>query len=148
MIKPHILVNSFIYLPFLPANYNSKLYISLFNLQGMLLPTQFSQSPTALNSFASRLLDWFAENGRHDLPWQQHQTDTPNPYIVWLSEVMLQQTQVTTVLPYFARFMASFPTVQDLAAADTSRMGSDFGRWAIDCGCNYGDGTASLWRYL
>ncbi|MDN3452950.1 MULTISPECIES: A/G-specific adenine glycosylase [unclassified Psychrobacter] len=80
--------------------------------------TNFSHSSTSLNSFAPRLLDWFAENGRHDLPWQQHQTDTPNPYIVWLSEVMLQQTQVTTVLPYFARFMASFPTVQDLAAAD------------------------------
>ena len=70
------------------------------------------------DSFAPRLLDWFAENGRHDLPWQQHQTDTPNTYIVWLSEVMLQQTQVTTVLPYFARFMDTFPTVQDLAAAD------------------------------
>jgi len=84
----------------------------------MLLPTLFSQSPISLNSFAPRLLDWFAENGRHDLPWQQHQTDTPNPYIVWLSEVMLQQTQVTTVLPYFARFMTSFPTVQDLAAAE------------------------------
>ena len=82
------------------------------------MPTQFSQSLTSLDSFAPRLLDWFAENGRHDLPWQQHQTDTPNPYIVWLSEVMLQQTQVTTVLPYFARFMASFPTVQDLAAAE------------------------------
>ncbi|WP_201592404.1 A/G-specific adenine glycosylase [Psychrobacter fozii] len=80
--------------------------------------TNFSHTPISLNSFAPRLLDWFAENGRHDLPWQQHQTDTPNPYIVWLSEVMLQQTQVTTVLPYFARFMASFPTVQDLAAAD------------------------------
>ncbi|MFT5119456.1 MAG: A/G-specific adenine glycosylase [Psychrobacter glaciei] len=80
--------------------------------------TDFSHSPTSLTSFAPRLLDWFAENGRHDLPWQQHQTDTPNPYIVWLSEVMLQQTQVTTVLPYFARFMDSFPTVQDLAAAD------------------------------
>jgi len=75
-------------------------------------------SDTNLNSFAPRLLDWFTKNGRHDLPWQQHQTDTPNPYIVWLSEVMLQQTQVTTVLPYFARFMTSFPTVQDLAAAD------------------------------
>ena len=80
--------------------------------------TIFSHSITSLNSLAPRLLDWFAENGRHDLPWQQHQTDTPNPYIVWLSEVMLQQTQVTTVLPYFARFMESFPTVQDLAAAD------------------------------
>lgn len=82
------------------------------------MPTQFSQSSTNLDSLAPRLLDWFAINGRHDLPWQQHQTDTPNPYIVWLSEVMLQQTQVTTVLPYFARFMESFPTVQDLAAAE------------------------------
>ena len=82
------------------------------------MPTQFSQSSTNLNSLAPRLLDWFAINGRHDLSWQQHQTDTPNPYIVWLSEVMLQQTQVTTVLPYFAHFMESFPTVQDLAAAE------------------------------
>ena len=78
----------------------------------------FSHSANSLNTFAPRLLAWFNENGRHDLPWQQHQTDTPNPYIVWLSEVMLQQTQVTTVLPYFARFMASFPTVQDLAVAE------------------------------
>ena len=78
----------------------------------------FIHTETNLDSFAPRLLDWFAKNGRHDLPWQQHQTDTPNPYIVWLSEVMLQQTQVTTVLPYFARFMESFPTVQDLAAAE------------------------------
>ncbi|MFK4001822.1 A/G-specific adenine glycosylase [Psychrobacter namhaensis] len=78
----------------------------------------FNHTTPSLNSFAPRLLDWFAENGRHDLPWQQHQTDTPNPYVVWLSEVMLQQTQVTTVLPYFARFMDTFPTVQDLAAAD------------------------------
>ena len=78
----------------------------------------FNHTTSSLSSFAPCLLDWFAENGRHDLPWQQHQTDTPNPYIVWLSEVMLQQTQVTTVLPYFARFMDTFPTVQDLAAAD------------------------------
>ncbi|WP_296194510.1 MULTISPECIES: A/G-specific adenine glycosylase [unclassified Psychrobacter] len=82
------------------------------------MPTLFSQPDSSLNSLAPRLLHWFSENGRHDLPWQQHQTHTPNPYIVWLSEVMLQQTQVTTVLPYFARFMESFPTVQDLAAAE------------------------------
>ena len=82
------------------------------------MQTSFNHTDTNLTSFAPRLLDWFGENGRHDLPWQQHQTDTPNPYIVWLSEVMLQQTQVTTVLPYFSRFMASFPTVQDLAAAE------------------------------
>lgn len=78
----------------------------------------FSQSADHLDSFAPRLLDWFDTHGRHDLPWQQHKTDAPNPYIVWLSEVMLQQTQVATVLPYFARFMASFPSVHDLAAAD------------------------------
>ena len=77
-----------------------------------------AHTDTNFDTFAPRLLDWFATNGRHDLPWQQHQTDAPNPYIVWLSEVMLQQTQVTTVLPYFARFMDTFPTVQDLAAAD------------------------------
>ncbi len=77
-----------------------------------------THNSTSYNTFAPRLLTWFATNGRHDLPWQQHQTDTPNPYIVWLSEVMLQQTQVATVLPYFARFMTSFPTVQDLAAAE------------------------------
>jgi A/G-specific adenine glycosylase len=82
------------------------------------LPSQFSQPAQALDTFAPRILKWFDTNGRHDLPWQQHKTDTPNPYIVWLSEVMLQQTQVTTVIPYFARFMTSFPTVQDLAAAD------------------------------
>ena len=82
------------------------------------MQNSFKHTLKSLNSLAPRLLDWFAENGRHDLPWQQHQTDTPNPYIVWLSEVMLQQTQVTTVLPYFARFMESFPTVQDLAAAE------------------------------
>ncbi len=82
------------------------------------IENNFTQLGTSLDSFAPRLLDWFGENGRHDLPWQQHQTDAPNPYVVWLSEVMLQQTQVTTVLPYFARFMASCPTVQDLAAAE------------------------------
>ena len=82
------------------------------------LDTTFNHSTYSLNSFAPRLLDWFSDNGRHDLPWQQHQTDTPNPYVVWLSEVMLQQTQVTTVLPYFARFMETFPAVQELAAAD------------------------------
>ena len=64
-------------------------------------------------NFAHRVLDWFDQYGRHDLPWQY---DT-SPYRVWVSEIMLQQTQVKTVIPYFDRFMASFPTVQALAAA-------------------------------
>jgi A/G-specific adenine glycosylase len=63
--------------------------------------------------FARRLLEWFAIHGRHTLPWQKN----PTPYRVWISEVMLQQTQVATVIPYYARFMARFPDVQSLAAA-------------------------------
>ena len=61
--------------------------------------------------FAERLLAWFAVQGRHHLPWQQDIT----PYRVWVSEVMLQQTQVAMVLPYYARFMARFPIVHALA---------------------------------
>ncbi len=63
--------------------------------------------------FAPRLLDWFAVHGRHTLPWQIN----PTPYRVWVSEVMLQQTQVATVIPYYERFMARFPDVQSLASA-------------------------------
>ena len=63
--------------------------------------------------FAQQVLDWYQRFGRKTLPWQQAKT----PYKVWLSEVMLQQTQVATVIPYFERFMARFPTVTDLAAA-------------------------------
>jgi A/G-specific adenine glycosylase len=65
------------------------------------------------DEFAARLLAWYDVHGRKNLPWQQDAT----PYRVWVSEVMLQQTQVSTVIPYFERFMARFPTVQDLAAA-------------------------------
>jgi len=63
--------------------------------------------------FSTRVLKWFDKHGRKHLPWQQQIT----PYRVWLSEIMLQQTQVTTVIPYFERFIARFPTVKSLAAA-------------------------------
>ncbi len=63
--------------------------------------------------FAQRLLDWFDRHGRKDLPWQHDRT----PYRVWVSEIMLQQTQVATVIPYFERFMDRFPTLPQLAAA-------------------------------
>lgn len=65
------------------------------------------------DSFAHNVLAWFAVYGRKHLPWQQEKT----LYKVWLSEVMLQQTQVATVIPYFERFVARFPTVVDLANA-------------------------------
>ena len=65
------------------------------------------------NGFADRLLAWFDAHGRHDLPWQHPRT----PYRVWISEIMLQQTQVQTVIDYFDRFMARFPDLPTLAAA-------------------------------
>ncbi len=63
--------------------------------------------------FAARVLAWFDDSGRKTLPWQQD----INPYRVWISEIMLQQTQVATVIPYYDRFMASFPEVVALANA-------------------------------
>ncbi|MEM8945653.1 MAG: A/G-specific adenine glycosylase [Planctomycetota bacterium] len=68
-------------------------------------------------SFRRRLLAWYAKNKR-DLPWRK----SSNPYRVWVSEVMLQQTQVETVKPYFQRFMKTFPTVTKLAAADEQQV--------------------------
>ena len=56
-------------------------------------------------TFAARVLEWFDQHGRKDLPWQRDTT----PYRVWVSEIMLQQTQVKTVIPYFERFMAALP---------------------------------------
>jgi len=66
-----------------------------------------------LASFAPRLIAWQREHGRHDLPWQ----NTRDAYRIWLSEIMLQQTQVSTVIPYYARFLERFPAVEALAAA-------------------------------
>lgn len=63
--------------------------------------------------FAARLVAWQKTHGRNSLPWQ----NTRDPYCVWLSEIMLQQTQVTTVLGYYARFLQRFPAVTDLARA-------------------------------
>jgi len=66
----------------------------------------------ALPSFAGRVVLWQGTHGRHDLPWQA----TRDAYRIWLSEIMLQQTQVSTVIPYFERFVARFPDARSLAA--------------------------------
>ena len=76
------------------------------------------KSSSAKLRFADRLVEWHARSGRHDLPWQ----NTRDPYLIWISEIMLQQTQVKTVIPYFARFIASFPTVGSLAQADENEV--------------------------
>jgi A/G-specific adenine glycosylase len=75
-------------------------------------------APDVIDTFAPRLLAWQRQHGRHDLPWQQ----TRDPYRVWLSEIMLQQTQVATVIPYYQRFLDRYPTVAALAAAPQAEV--------------------------
>ncbi|PCI75421.1 MAG: A/G-specific adenine glycosylase [SAR86 cluster bacterium] len=74
--------------------------------------------PSTNPPFAEQLLQWFDQHGRHDLPWQTDRT----PYRVWISEIMLQQTQVSTVIPYFERFIDRFATVEELALAETDQV--------------------------
>jgi len=76
-----------------------------------------------VSAFPDRVLQWFEGNGRKDLPWQSDAT----PYRVWVSEIMLQQTQVTTVIPYFLRFMEAFPNIGALANANVDEV---FVHWA------------------
>ncbi len=75
------------------------------------------------SSFAGRVVEWQQRHGRHDLPWQ----GTRDPYRVWLSEIMLQQTQVATVLAYYPRFLDRFTDVASLAAADEDQV---LGLWS------------------
>jgi len=73
-------------------------------------------------SFAQALLGWAAQDGRKHLPWQPTPMQPGDPYRIWVSEIMLQQTQVKTMLPYFERFMARFPTVAELASAEVDEV--------------------------
>jgi A/G-specific adenine glycosylase len=80
-------------------------------------------------AFSTRVVRWQRRHGRHGLPWQA----TRDAYRIWLSEIMLQQTQVATVIPYYERFLARFPTVADLAAApeeDVMALWSGLGYYA------------------
>ncbi|HYT14811.1 MAG TPA: A/G-specific adenine glycosylase [Burkholderiales bacterium] len=82
-----------------------------------------------MSEFARRLIGWQARHGRHDLPWQ----GTRDPYRIWLSEIMLQQTQVATVIPYYERFLARFPDIESLARApldDVLRLWSGLGYYS------------------
>ena len=71
-----------------------------------------------MDKLAALLLDWFEHHGRKDLPWQQ----STDPYRVWLSEIMLQQTQVSTVIPYYQRFVTRFPDIVSLAEAELDNV--------------------------
>lgn len=75
-------------------------------------------STSILKNFSSDLIDWYHKFGRFDLPWQKNKT----AYRVWVSEIMLQQTQVATVIPYYRQFMASFPRLKQLAEANEDHV--------------------------
>jgi adenine-specific DNA glycosylase len=75
---------------------------------------QPAAAPASAARVGPALVDWHRQSGRHDLPWQQNRT----PYRVWISEIMLQQTQVSTVIPYFERFMTRFADVRARRCAD------------------------------
>ncbi|GHE86550.1 A/G-specific adenine glycosylase [Thalassotalea profundi] len=75
-------------------------------------------SAASAKKFNQQVLSWYHQQGRKHLPWQQNKT----PYRVWISEIMLQQTQVATVIPYYQRFMESFPTIVELANADEDNV--------------------------
>ena len=75
-----------------------------------------------MSDFSDRILAWSARHGRRNLPWQQS-----DAYCIWISEIMLQQTQVQTVIPYYQRFMQSFPTIVALADASLDAV---LGHWS------------------
>ena len=83
-----------------------------------------------MNDFASRLIAWQREHGRHDLPWQ----GGTDPYPIWLSEIMLQQTQVDTVIPYYLRFRERF---RDVGARAARRAGGWRRRSCRGCSCGF-----------
>ena len=78
---------------------------------------ELGTSITVIDRMATRLRDWHRDSGRHDLPWQRH-----GPYATWVSEIMLQQTQVAVVIPYYLRFIESFPSVTALAEAPQDQV--------------------------
>src|SRR4051812_9532582 len=81
------------------------------------MPLPTAQKP--LHKLSSSLLDWYdTVHQNRGMPWRQ----TRDPYAIWLSETMLQQTQVETVKPYYARFLERFPTIEDLAAAPLEQV--------------------------
>ena len=89
----------------------------------MWLPSRTGACPCPMASFAARVVAWHATHGRHDLPWQR----TRDPYRIWVSEIMLQQTQVATVIPFYGRFCSAFPDVATLARASEDDV---LARWS------------------
>ena len=73
---------------------------------------------SSMSSFSNRIVKWYKNNGRHDLPWRKN----ISPYSIWISEIMLQQTQVKTVIPYFNKFIEKYPNLEALIQASEDEI--------------------------
>ena len=73
---------------------------------------------SSMNSFSNRIINWYKIDGRHDLPWRKN----ISPYSIWISEIMLQQTQVKTVIPYFNKFIEKYPKLEALLQASEDEI--------------------------
>ena len=80
---------------------------------------QLNQKKISLMSnFSNRIICWYKKNGRHELPWRKN----ISPYSIWISEIMLQQTQVKTVIPYFNNFIEKYPNLEALLKASEDEI--------------------------
>ncbi len=75
-----------------------------------------------MSDFAAKIIHWQKQHGRHDLPWQTKSNQAPDPYAIWVSEIMLQQTQVAAVIGYYAKFMQRFPNINALSQASQEEV--------------------------
>ena len=90
-----------------------------------------------VNNIDIKLLQWYSKNGDHTLPWRL----SPNPYKTWISEIMLQQTQVKTVLPYYEKFIKKYPSIKELS---NSSLDDVLKLWA---GLGYYRRAANIHKY-
>ena len=90
-------------------------------LEALITPLTEAESLSRLRGAAEALGDWYKENARR-LPWREREPEESYPYRVWVSEIMLQQTRVEAVLPYYERFLAALPDIPSLAAADDEKL--------------------------
>lgn len=97
---------------------NKKLVAHTTRKEHQSMPSEIDSATMHDPGFSAAVIAWQKQHGRHALPWQ----NTGDPYRVWLSEIMLQQTQVTAVIPYYLRFLQTFPDVQSLAAASSEQV--------------------------
>jgi len=111
--------NTFVLETFLLSLHRKKLnQLTIIRYTIAPMTNQTTLSPKSASLFAEQVLAWYQKQGRKSLPWQQDKS----PYRVWVSEIMLQQTQVATVIPYYLRFMESFPSITALADADEDQV--------------------------